>query len=89
MEIKFETDAQGGFACGDTASGVTSYAYPTSTYATEAKRKPFATAIVMLTLERRYGLPHESDYDARIWAKLGGRDADEMLADWEARSAIA
>jgi len=69
-EIKFNLDTDGGFTCGDTATGLTCYAYPSSTYATQAKRKPFSTAVEMLHAERRYGLPHEAAYDARQWVKL-------------------
>lgn len=63
----------GGFVCGDDVSGKTSYAYPTSTHATLAKRVPFRVADAMLANETRYGMAHEADYDARNWQLLGGR----------------
>lgn len=36
--ILFKFDKQGGFLCGDTATGRTAYAYPTSSYAISAHR---------------------------------------------------
>ena len=63
----------GGFVAGDTATERTSYAYPTSTYATQAKRHPDRVAAEKMTAENihRYGNPAIFvDYDARNWSLL-------------------
>lgn len=40
-------DSQGGFTVGDTDTGATAYAFPTSTHATNAKRQPETVAAKM------------------------------------------
>jgi len=70
MAQVFKLLLDGGFVCGDTESRVTSYAYPTSEHAVLAKRDAAKVAATMLGAERRYGMPHEADYDARMWRKL-------------------
>jgi hypothetical protein len=62
----------GGFVCGDTETRLTSYAYPTSTYAGTAKRNPLVVAEKMVQRERRYGGKFEAFYDAQNWVKLEG-----------------
>jgi len=46
--ILFFLDAAGGFTCGDTVAGVAEYAYPSSIYATLAKREPAIAARAMI-----------------------------------------
>ena len=70
MAIKYKLDAQGGFTVGDTAAKLTSYAYPTSANAQQAKRAPLAVAREMLAGQTRHGFTHEIDYDARNWRTL-------------------
>lgn len=48
MAILYLIDEQGGFLCGDTLTGITEYAYPTSDHATAAKRDPEGVARTML-----------------------------------------
>jgi hypothetical protein len=60
----------GGFVCGDTETRITSYAYPTSTHATSAKRNPTKVAAEMMANQVRYGLPHEVAYDELMWGRL-------------------
>jgi hypothetical protein len=59
----------GGFAAGDSISGVTSYAYPSSFYAQHARRKPGAVAAAMLANENP-SLTCRKEYDQRNWKKL-------------------
>lgn len=60
-------DANGGFVCGDRKSGLTAYAYPTSTHARQAKRKPLDVAIVMLSKQPTH---RPEGYDARNWEMM-------------------
>ena len=41
-------DDRGGFTCGDTETGHTAYAYPSSDHAVAAKRDPARVAVEML-----------------------------------------
>lgn len=79
MTIRYHLDERGGFVCGDTESGVTSYAYPSSTNAMQARKFPGVVAAQMVAGQAwrlgRDPLPYEREYDARNWVKLGGRDA--------------
>jgi len=63
----------GGFVAGGVETGFTSYAYPTSPNAVQAKRNPDRTAEKMMAEEKPY--LHASDstkeYDARNWELLG------------------
>lgn len=65
-------DSNGGFVCGDSVTGITSYAYPTSEHATKAKKKPGQVALEMIKWEMN--LPRDSDsgrqYDMRNWKLL-------------------
>jgi hypothetical protein len=71
--IVYRTLDDGGFVAGDTATERTSYAYPTSTYATMAKRHAERTAAEMMTSENIHrhgnGAPF-GDHDARNWVRL-------------------
>ena len=70
MAIVYKLDEHGGFTAGDTETRVTSYAYPTSTYATQARRAPEMVANEMVRMETRHGFAHEIEYDARHWVVL-------------------
>lgn len=70
MAIVYLLDADGGFTAGDTETRITVYAYPTSLYATVAKRKAAAVAEQMIGAEHRFGFDHEMQYDARNWKRL-------------------
>lgn len=71
--ILHHLDRKGGFTCGDTESGITSYAYPGSVNATAAKRNPEAIAARMILHETECrathltmnGQPNTIAYDAR------------------------
>ncbi len=39
MAIVYKLDQDGGFTCGDTETRMTAYAFPTSPYATAAKKR--------------------------------------------------
>jgi hypothetical protein len=73
--IVYKLDERGGFTAGDTETGITSYAYPSSVWAVTARSKPMKAAQLMISMERE--CMHESDYakayDARNWVTLGGR----------------
>lgn len=49
--IRFHLDTDGGFTAGDTSTGLTAYAYPSSTHATRAKRDPLGVAAEMMASE--------------------------------------
>ena len=71
MAIVYRAEPDGGFVCGDTITRATSYAYPTSTYATAAKRKPDRVALEMAHRARRNTVtPERAEYDARNWVRL-------------------
>ena len=62
----------GGFVAGDISTGNASYAYPTSTHATAAKRKPHQIAIAMVTnanAQRAHGVAQSliDDANRRFW----------------------
>ncbi len=70
--IVYKIMEDGGFVCGDTDSTLTSYAYPTSTHATRAKKNAAHVAQVMLDRELKC-LRVDAGvraYDARNWEKL-------------------
>jgi hypothetical protein len=46
--ILYRKRDDGSFLCGDTATGIADYAYPSSPYAAQAKRNPAAVAQDML-----------------------------------------
>lgn len=70
MEIKFKLLGDGGFVVGDVETGLTAYAYPSSTSAFQAVRRPLSVATAMLAERCRMPMP---DYEARNWAILNGR----------------
>lgn len=74
--IEYIIDSDGGFTCGDTVTGFTVYAYPTSTTALQARRDAAGTARRVLSNSEAFHARHASerhivDYDARNWARLG------------------
>ena len=64
----------GGFVCGDSATGLTAYAYPCSAHAEAARRAPLATAQAMLAGEQRAFRVFESvrEFDDLNWLRLEG-----------------
>ncbi len=80
MSIFHALTVDGAFVCGDTKSGFTSYAYPTSPHAVAARRKPKETAAEMIANETaftgRNKAPSVEDYDRRNWQTL--RDANVL-----------
>lgn len=71
--IRFRFLAGGGFVCGNTRSGITSYAYPTSTHATRAHKEPTKVAMRMLAGESvslREAFQSCREYDAANWKLL-------------------
>jgi len=70
-------DDDGGFTAGDTATGRTGYAYPTSTHATLACRNPGATARKMMrAAAASIGTPHiVAECDARNWRRINSARA--------------
>jgi len=69
--IVYELLADGGFVAGDTDTGFTAYAYPTSSHATMAKRQASRIAAEMVASANRFGaVAGRGDYDARNWRKL-------------------
>jgi hypothetical protein len=75
MTIIFKLLSDGAFVAGDTESGMTTYAYPTSTNAEAAKKHPERQSIYaqsMIDSQRRNnGIG--ADYDDANWQRLGGR----------------
>jgi uncharacterized protein (DUF608 family) len=71
--IVFKILPDGGFVAGDTATGVTSYAYPSSIYATAARKKPAKVAADMIqgesSLSRTYS-EYAKEYDRKNWETL-------------------
>lgn len=80
MAIVFGFDGSGGFTAGDTVTGRTSYAYPTSFHATTAKRSAVRTAMQMMEDENALGdwrdAPEYRAKDARHWEVLPARMDD-------------
>jgi hypothetical protein len=55
MTILFKLDSAGGFTVGDTATGRTAYAYPTSANASQARQLPYSVATEMMIVENSLG----------------------------------
>lgn len=72
MDVVYRMLDDGGFVAGDRDSEMTSYAYPTSPYATAAKKHPKAVAEDMMSNERIEfrRIPAVQDYDISNWRKL-------------------
>lgn len=89
MTIIHKFDAAGGFTAGDTVTGNTCYAYPTSTHAVTARRRELTVARVMMEQENAFRastLIAREDYDYRNWRELG-RDPDFPQFQFGARVA--
>jgi len=71
----------GSFTCGDSVTGITVYAYPTSQHATEAKKNADKTAIEMLANEiaslhcGRIG----QEYDLNNWKRIHTDNNDHTV----------
>jgi hypothetical protein len=76
MTIIYTFDDDGAFIAGDTATGRTCYAYPTSTHATKAKKIPQRVAREMMRSENRLGAwrdsPEYFERDYRWLSYAGG-----------------
>lgn len=76
MTIYHAFDAQGAFIAGDTDTGHTCYAYPSSPHADMAARKGAAAAVAARMVQdantSAQGFPHAvtGPYDRRNWDKL-------------------
>lgn len=72
MTIAYRLLPDGGFVCGDTQTGLTSYAYQTSTHAERARRHPKLVAREMCGAEDAICrvLPSVRGADARHWQIL-------------------
>lgn len=72
--------SDGGFVAGDSITGLTAYAYPTSVDAETAKRDAARIAMEMLNHEISHSYAHASesgkDYDRRNWKLLHDFTAD-------------
>lgn len=83
MTIIFKLLSDGAFVAGDTASGKTAYAYPTSTNAEAAKKATPARrqklAASMVGYEIATG--DRAEYDARHWRQLVDQDLAAALRD--------
>lgn len=64
-------DGDGGFTVGDTNTGTTLYAYPTSPRASQARRNPVGVATTMQTDANTWGV-RENDvgYHRHNWQRL-------------------
>ena len=73
MTIEYKLDEDGGFTCGNTETGLTSYAFPTSVHATAARKNPAYVARAMLRGEEltlSATKATRADFDERQWKKL-------------------
>ena len=74
MAIVWTFAEDGGFIAGDTVTRRTCYAYPTSHYATCAKRAAMRTAILMMRQENESGEWRDGTdgkrYDSKNWSYL-------------------
>lgn len=72
MAIQYRMLEDGAFIAGDTNTGRTAYAYPTSSHATLARRLPARIAAEMIASANRETVSQEirDDYDERNWTAL-------------------
>ena len=74
MSVIFKLCRDGSFVAGDTATGHTSYAYPTTPNATQAKRRPAKVAAEMIERANAYArhctASIVAEYDARNFVRL-------------------
>lgn len=67
--IIYKLEEDGGFRCGDTESNLTSYAYPSSLDAKQAKKNPVKVSARMIANEGV--MRGDGSYDKRNWERLG------------------
>lgn len=72
-DISYKLLPDGGFVCGERVTGLTAYAYPTSTNATKARKEPLKVAQAMLAAEYASFRQVQSvrEGDAWHWVILG------------------
>ncbi len=72
MEIVFKMLEDGGFVAGDRGSGLTAYAYPSSSHANVAQRYPKLVAEEMIENEKPHyrQLDSVKEYDRKNWLIL-------------------
>lgn len=72
MTIYYAHDADGAFIAGDTETGLTSYAYPTSPHAVDARTRAELVARAMLSSARLCKVPSAilTAYNERQWCRL-------------------
>lgn len=70
--IRYRLLPDGGFVVGDTDSSRTAYAYPSSPYADDARKRPALTAHAMINDALALTSPVyiQREYDSRNWALL-------------------
>lgn len=90
--IYYHLGADGSFVAGDSVTRVTSYAFPTSTHATKARRSPASVAKEMLDQENEFSSramigDHVQQYDERNWTRLRAHHPQMESAEESARAA--
>ncbi|NUB25743.1 hypothetical protein [Azospirillum brasilense] len=92
MAILFMRTPEGGFLAGDTETGLTSYAFPTSTHATRARKHPAKIAAEMMaseTASSRSAVPGAAARDAQWLEQLHAHYAtDPVIATVTARCMV-
>jgi hypothetical protein len=69
--IVFKLESDGGFIAGDTKTRVASYAYPTSEYATLARKMPATIAHEMMARANSFHAREDFiGYYSRLWERL-------------------
>lgn len=81
MAIKFRFAQGGAFVAGDTETGLTSYAYPSSTYAEQAARSDkWAAKIAAKMVRKLKGNPYRDEYDLRNWWRINTGEDPRAVA---------
>lgn len=83
MTIIHTFDNIGGFVVGDTDTGITSYACPSSTYARQARTNGarYAIKVAHSMIQSEPEFPRYQERDAANWQRLGRNpDAPECIA---------
>lgn len=79
MAIVYTFDKDGAFIAGDTKTRMTTYSYPSSSNAAQAKRmlprNRLMFAGALMKAQTRHGFTHEIDYDHRNWVTLDAATA--------------
>lgn len=80
MAYRYRLMSCGAFVAGDTATGLTSYAYPTSLYAeTAARSDKWAADTAARMVRKQIDNPDRDDYDLRNWWRIN--TGEEPRAD--------